>query len=107
MYDEIFTGLDQDPVEILSTSFEEAFELSYFGAKVLHPGTMLPALERDIAIRILNSRRPDGTGSLVSSAHGATAAMRKPRAAAARRLASALSGATGTRARERGAAARR
>ncbi len=65
-----------EPRKIRSLSFEEAFELSYFGAKVLHPGTMLPALERDIAIRILNSRRPDGTGSLVSSAPAARASVK-------------------------------
>lgn len=45
-------------------SFEEAFELSYFGAKVLHPRTMLPVLEKNIPVQILNSKRP-GTGTLV------------------------------------------
>jgi aspartate kinase len=64
------------PRKIRSLSFEEAFELSYFGAKVLHPGTMLPALEHDIAIQIFNSRRPDGTGSRVSSAKSAAAAVK-------------------------------
>ena len=41
-------------------SFAEAAELAYFGAKVLHPSTILPAVERDIPVRILNSRRPEG-----------------------------------------------
>lgn len=45
-------------------SFEEAFELSYFGAKVLHPRTMLPVLEKNIPVQILNSKRR-GTGTLV------------------------------------------
>ncbi|HXF99265.1 MAG TPA: aspartate kinase [Bacteroidota bacterium] len=45
-------------------SFEEAFELSYFGAKVLHPRTMLPVIEKNIPVQILNSKRV-GTGTLV------------------------------------------
>lgn len=45
-------------------SFEEAFELSYFGAKVLHPRTMLPVIEKNIPVQILNSKR-DGSGTLV------------------------------------------
>ena len=38
-------------------SFGEASELAYFGAKVLHPSTILPAVAKDIPVRILNSRR--------------------------------------------------
>ena len=49
-------------------SFAEAAELAYFGAKVLHPSTILPAVERDIPVRILNSMRPDGTGTLITAA---------------------------------------
>ena len=52
-------------------TFTEAYELSYFGAKVLHPGTMLPALEKNIPIHIYNSRRPESSGTLVSSGKGA------------------------------------
>jgi aspartate kinase len=51
-------------------SFAEAAELAYFGAKVLHPSTIRPAVERDIPVRILNSRRPDGTGTLITAARG-------------------------------------
>ncbi len=47
-------------------SFEEASELAYFGAKVLHPSTILPAVEDGIPVRILNSLRPDGPGSLIT-----------------------------------------
>jgi aspartate kinase len=47
-------------------SFAEASELAYFGAKVLHPSTILPAVERDIPVRIVNSRRPDGAGTLIT-----------------------------------------
>jgi aspartate kinase len=46
-------------------SFDEAFELSYFGAKVLHPNTMLPLLEKNIPVEIRNSRRKEGTGTLI------------------------------------------
>jgi len=48
-------------------SFLEAAELAYFGAKVLHPSTILPAVERDIPVRILNSMRPEGTGTLITA----------------------------------------
>ena len=48
-------------------SFAEASELAYFGAKVLHPSTILPAVERDIPVRIVNSRNPDGEGTLIVS----------------------------------------
>jgi aspartate kinase len=46
-------------------SFDEASELAYFGAKVLHPSTILPAVERDIPVRIVNSRKPQGEGTLI------------------------------------------
>ncbi len=46
-------------------SFAEAAELAYFGAKVLHPATVLPAIEKNIPVRILNSRRPDVGGTLI------------------------------------------
>ena len=48
-------------------SFGEAFELAYFGAKVLHPNTILPAVQKNIPVRILNSRRPAGTGTVISA----------------------------------------
>ena len=54
-------------------SFAEASELAYFGAKVLHPSTILPAVERDIPVRILNTSRPAGTGTLITSAGSAAA----------------------------------
>jgi aspartate kinase len=46
-------------------SFAEAAELAYFGAKVLHPATVQPAVERSIPVRILNSRRPDSVGTRI------------------------------------------
>ena len=48
-------------------SFAEAAELAYFGAKVLHPATVLPAIEKNIPVRILNSRRPEVEGTLIVS----------------------------------------
>src|SRR5262249_4140434 len=46
-------------------SFAEAAELAYFGAKVLHPSTIFPAVDRNIPVRILNSRRPDNEGTRI------------------------------------------
>jgi aspartate kinase len=48
-------------------SFAEAAELAYFGAKVLHPSTILPAVERNIPVRILNSRKSDGPGTTITA----------------------------------------
>jgi aspartate kinase len=48
-------------------SFAEASELAYFGAKVLHPATIQPAVARDIPVRILNSKRADAPGTLITA----------------------------------------
>ncbi len=48
-------------------SFAEASELAYFGAKVLHPSTILPAVARNIPVRILNSRRPEVKGTMITA----------------------------------------
>ena len=48
-------------------SFAEAAELAYFGAKVLHPSTILPAVERNIPVRILNSRKANGPGTTITA----------------------------------------
>jgi len=55
-------------------SFGEASELAYFGAKVLHPSTILPAVRRDIPVRILNSHRREAPGTRItrSPAEGGT-----------------------------------
>ena len=55
------------PQVVPQLSFGEASELAYFGAKVLHPSTILPAVARDIPVRILNSRRAGGSGTLIAS----------------------------------------
>lgn len=48
-------------------SYTEAAELAYFGAKVLHPKTIQPAVEQRIPVRICNTRAPEETGTLVAS----------------------------------------
>ncbi len=44
-------------------SYREAAEMSYFGAKVLHPKTIIPAADEDIPIRIKNTFNPDFPGT--------------------------------------------
>ncbi len=46
-------------------SFREASELAYFGAKVLHPSTILPAIKKNIPVVVLNSKRPESTGTRI------------------------------------------
>jgi aspartate kinase len=48
-------------------SFEEAAELAYFGAKVLHPATILPAVKKNIPVLVLNSRNPTNEGTRIIS----------------------------------------
>ncbi len=50
---------------VKSISFAEAAELAYFGAKVLHPATVVPAVEKNIPVLILNSRRPEVPGTRI------------------------------------------
>jgi aspartate kinase len=46
-------------------SYQEAAELAYFGAKVLHPKTIQPAIDRAIPVRVCNSRAPRDAGTLI------------------------------------------
>jgi aspartate kinase len=74
---EIWTDVDgmltADPTilpgghRVKTISFAEAAELAYFGAKVLHPATVVPAIEHNIPVLILNSRRPDIAGTRITS----------------------------------------
>jgi aspartate kinase len=50
---------------VKTISFAEAAELAYFGAKVLHPATVVPAMEKNIPVLILNSRRPEVDGTRI------------------------------------------
>ncbi|MGB7553328.1 MAG: lysine-sensitive aspartokinase 3 [Candidatus Korobacteraceae bacterium] len=45
--------------------FDEASELAFFGAKVLHPATLIPAVEKNISVHVLNSRRPESRGTCI------------------------------------------
>jgi aspartokinase/homoserine dehydrogenase 1 len=49
-------------------SYREAAEMSYFGAKVIHPKTMVPAIDKKIPIRIKNTFNPSAPGTLISKA---------------------------------------
>ncbi len=57
-------------------SYREAAEMSYFGAKVIHPKTMVPAIDKNIPIRIKNTFNPEHPGTLISAEpdHGGTSA---------------------------------
>ena len=73
---EIWTDVDgvlsADPRYVASAfvipkiSYQEAMELSYFGAEVLHPSTMIPAVERNIPVWIKNTLNPDADGTMIS-----------------------------------------
>ena len=74
---QIWTDIDgmhnNDPRVVEHTSavhhihFEEASELAYFGAKVLHPTCILPAKNANIPVRILNTMQPDAEGTLINN----------------------------------------
>ncbi len=53
--------------KIKAISFAEASELAYFGAKVLHPSTLLPAVERNIPVHVCNSMAIDQEGTFISA----------------------------------------
>ena len=75
---QIWTDIDgmhnNDPRFVKGTSpvrhlhFEEAAELAYFGAKILHPTCILPAKINNIPVRLLNTMQPDAPGTLISNA---------------------------------------
>lgn len=48
-------------------SFQEASELAYFGAKVLHPATIIPAVEKNIPVHVYNTRNPNFGGTLIAA----------------------------------------
>ena len=73
---EIWTDIDgmhnNDPrvvgktVAIEQLSFEEAAELAYFGAKILHPASIWPAQQHNIPVRLLNTMQPSAKGTLIT-----------------------------------------
>jgi len=54
-------------LRVKTISFEEAAELAYFGAKVLHPATILPAVKKNIPVLVLNSKNPANEGTRIIS----------------------------------------
>ncbi len=87
---EIWTDIDgfhnNDPRFVDNTrkidqlSFDEAAELAYFGAKILHPQTVLPAKLQNIPVRLKNTMNPSDPGTLIaseSSGHGIKAVAAK------------------------------
>ena len=56
-----------DALRVKVISFEEAAELAYFGAKVLHPATILPAVRKNIPVLVLNSKNPSNEGTRIIS----------------------------------------
>nr|WP_319400061.1 aspartate kinase [uncultured Carboxylicivirga sp.] len=74
---EIWTDIDgmhnNDPRFVENTksieelSYDEAAELAYFGAKILHPTSVLPAKLANIPVHLLNTMQPDARGTLISS----------------------------------------
>lgn len=52
---------------IARLSFDEAAELAYFGAKILHPSSILPAQRFNVPVRLLNTMEPKAAGTLISS----------------------------------------
>ena len=52
---------------VANLHFEEAAELAYFGAKILHPTCVLPAKQANIPVRLLNTMEPKAKGTLIST----------------------------------------
>lgn len=50
---------------VTEMSFDEAAELAYFGAKILHPTCVLPAQKRNVSVRLLNTMQPEARGTLI------------------------------------------
>jgi aspartate kinase len=77
---QIWTDIDgmhnNDPRVVKNTfpiaelSFDEAAELAYFGAKILHPSSVLPAKQKNIPVRLLNTMQPEAHGTTISSKSG-------------------------------------
>src|SRR3954451_2053327 len=59
--------MSPDARRIKVISFDEAAELAYFGAKVLHPATVLPAVQKNIPVYILNSQNPTCEGTRITA----------------------------------------
>lgn len=77
---EIWTDIDgmhnndprvvQKTVAIEQLSFDEAAELAYFGAKILHPTCIWPAQQENVPVKLLNTMQPDATGTVITKEAG-------------------------------------
>lgn len=77
---EIWTDIDgmhnNDPrvvkttVPVVQLSFEEAAELAYFGAKILHPTCIWPAQQEKVPVKLLNTMQPDAPGTTITQEAG-------------------------------------
>jgi len=77
---EIWTDIDgmhnndprvvQPTMPIEQLSFDEAAELAYFGAKILHPSSIWPAKENGIPVKLLNTLKPEAKGTLITKNAG-------------------------------------
>ena len=81
---EIWTDIDgmhnNDPrivkktVPVEQLSFEEAAELAYFGAKILHPTCIWPAQQEKVPVKLLNTMQPEAAGTTIEQNAGSTGA---------------------------------
>lgn len=60
-------SLDDRALNVPEMSFAEASELAYFGAEVLHPAAILPAVDKDIPVRVVNAKKDDDPGTQILS----------------------------------------
>ena len=77
---EIWTDIDgmhnNDPrivdktIAIKQLSFDEAAELAYFGAKILHPTCIWPAQQENVPVKLLNTMQPEATGTIITKVAG-------------------------------------
>lgn len=77
---EIWTDIDgmhnNDPrivkktIPVVQLSFDEAAELAYFGAKILHPASIWPAQQYKIPVKLLNTMQPEAKGTLIAEKAG-------------------------------------
>jgi len=77
---EIWTDIDgmhnNDPrivkktMPVVQLSFEEAAELAYFGAKILHPTCIWPAQQQKVPVKLLNTMQPDAAGTVIMEEAG-------------------------------------
>jgi aspartate kinase len=63
-----------NPINISTLTYKEASELAYFGAKVLHPKTILPVINRNIPVIIKNTNKPEAKGTLITATKSDTEA---------------------------------